>query len=110
MAGSLGDLGGLLKQAQKMQRQVQEIQEDLAKSSYEGSAGGGAVTVVVNGQRHLQSVKIKPEVVDPSDVEMLEDLVLAAISDAMAQAETASEAAMKGVTGGLGMPGMPGMM
>ena len=110
MAGSLGDLGGLLKQAQKMQRQVQEIQEDLAKAEYTGSAGGGVVKVVVDGQRQLMNLTIQPEVVDPAEVEMLEDLVLAAVSDALKQAEEAASKAMKGVTGGLGMPGMPGLM
>ena len=110
MAGSLGDLGGLLKQAQKMQRQVQEIQEDLAKTEYAGSAGGGVVKAVVDGQRQLKNLTIQPEAVDPAEVEMLEDLVLAAVSDALKQAEEAASKAMKGVTGGLGMPGMPGLM
>ena len=107
MAGSLGDLGGLLRQAQKMQRQVAELQEELGKRSFEGSAGGGAVVVAVNGKREFQSIRIKPEVVDPEDVEMLEDLVAAAVKDALQKAEEASSEAMKGVTGGLGLPGMP---
>ena len=107
MAGSLGDLGGLLRQAQKMQRQVAELQDELGKRSFEGSAGGGAVVVAVNGKREFQSIRIKPEVVDPEDVEMLEDLVGAALKDALQKAEEASSEAMKGVTGGLGLPGMP---
>lgn len=106
MAGSLGDLGGLLKQAQKMQRQVAELQEELGKKTFEGRAGGGAVKVVVNGKREFQSIKIDPEAIDPADPEMLEDLVGSAIRDAMTQAGKASEEAMSGVTGGLGMPGM----
>jgi nucleoid-associated protein EbfC len=106
MAGSLGDLGGLLKQAQKMQRQVAELQEELAKKSFEGSAGGGVVRVTVNGKRELQSIHIDPQVVDSKEVDMLEDLVASAFKDAMNQAETASNDAMGGVTGGLGMPGL----
>ena len=106
MAGSLGDLGGLLKQAQKMQRQVQEMQGELAKKHFEGSAGGGAVKVVVNGAREFVSIKINPEVVDPAEVDMLEDLVGSAMKQALAAAEAASSEAMQGVTGGLGLPGM----
>lgn len=106
MAGSLGDLGGLLKQAQKMQRQVQEMQGELAKKTFEGSAGGGAVKVVVNGAREFVSISIKPEVVDAEEVDLLEDLVGSAIKQALAEAEKASADAMQGVTGGLGLPGM----
>ena len=90
-----------------MQRQVAQLQDELAKRSFEGSAGGGAVVVTVNGKREFQSIRIKPEVVDPQDVEMLEDLVGAALKDALVKAEEASSEAMKGVTGGLGLPGMP---
>ena len=107
MAGSLGDLGGLLKQARQMQRQVEEIKQDLEKKTFEGRAGGGAVVVVANGAGKLISLKITPEVVDPSQVDLLEDLVTTALKDAFRQAEEASSAAMKGVTGGLGLPGMP---
>ncbi|MDA1261218.1 MAG: YbaB/EbfC family nucleoid-associated protein [Planctomycetota bacterium] len=106
MAGSLGDLGGLLRQAQKMQRQVQELQEELAKRHFEGAAGNGAVRAVVNGSRELISLKIQPEVVDPSDVGMLEDLVTVAVKEALRRAEEESSAAMKKVTGGLGLPGL----
>ena len=106
MAGSLGDLGGLLKQARKMQRQVKEIKQELEKKTFEGSAGSGTVVAVVNGSRRLVSLKINPEVVDPKEVKLLEDLVATAVEDAFKQAEEASQAAMKGVTGGLGLPGM----
>jgi len=106
MAGSLGDLGGLLKQAQKMQRQVAELQDELAKRSYEGKAGGGMVKVVMNGKRELQSIKIDPQVIDPQDAEILEDMVGAAFSDALGQIERDSQETMGKVTGGLGMPGM----
>ena len=106
MAGSLGDLGGLLRQAKKMQRQVAEVQEELAKAEFEGSSGGGAVKVKVNGAREFLGISIKAEVVDPEDVEMLEDLVGAALKEALKKAEEASSEAMKGVTGGMGLPGM----
>ena len=106
MAGSLGDLGGLLKQARKMQRQVKEIKQELEKKTFEGSAGSGTVVAVVNGSRRLVSLKINPEVVDPKEVKLLEDLVATAVADAFKQAGDASQAAMKGVTGGLGLPGM----
>ena len=106
MAGSLGDLGGLPKQAQKMQRQMAQMQEELAKKSFEGRAGGGAVVVTITGGRELQSVKINPEVVDPNEVEMLEDLVAGALKDALAQVEAESAEAMKGISGGMGLPGM----
>lgn len=106
MAGSLGDLGGLLKQAQKMQRQVAELQEELGKRTFEGTSGGGMVKVVVNGKREFQSISIDPQVIDPDDAEMLEDLVASALRDALSQAEKASQEAMSGVTGGLGLPGM----
>jgi nucleoid-associated protein EbfC len=106
MAGSLGDLGGLLKQAQKMQRQVAELQEELSKKTFEGRAGGGMVLVVVNGKREFVSIKINPQVIDPEDAEILEDLIAVAFRDALSQAEKASETAMGGVTGGLGLPGM----
>lgn len=106
MAGSLGDLGGLLRQAQKMQRQVQELQDELAKRHFEGLAGGGAVRAVVNGARELLSLRIAPEAVDPSDLSMLEDLVTVAVREALRKAEEESAAAMKKVTGGLGLPGL----
>ncbi|MDA0666649.1 MAG: YbaB/EbfC family nucleoid-associated protein [Planctomycetota bacterium] len=106
MAGSLGDLGGLLRQAKQMQRQVAEVQEKMAKTEFEGSSGGGAVKVCVNGSREFKSIHISPEVVDPEDVEMLEDLVGAALKEALKKAEQANSAAMNGVTGGMGLPGM----
>lgn len=106
MAGSLGDLGGLLRQAQKMQRQVQELQEELARRSYEGSAGGGAVRVSFNGARELLAVRIQPEIVNPAEVDVLEDLVAVAVKDALRKLEEDSATAMKKVTGGLGLPGL----
>ena len=108
MAGSLGDLGGLLRQAQKVQRQMAELQEELKKQSFEGTAGGGAVTARVSGAKELLEVRIRPEAVEAGDVEMLEDLVTTAVRNALNEAETQTSKKMKELTGGLGLPGMPG--
>jgi DNA-binding YbaB/EbfC family protein len=86
-----GNMGQLMKQAQAMQRQLNEAQAKIAESEVTGSAGGGMVEVVLKGNKTPVSIKIKPEAVDPDDVEMLEDLVLAALNDAIAQAETLSK-------------------
>ena len=83
-----------------------KLQEDLANLTVEASSGGGAVTVVVNGQQQVLSVKISPEVVDPEDVEMLQDMVLAAVNEAMAKAQEAAAKQMSSLTGGLNIPGL----
>ncbi len=101
-------MGALLKQAQKMQKEMQKAQENLAKIIVEGSAGGGMVTVTASAAQEVQDVKIDPEVVDPEDVEMLEDLVLAAINQALENAKAKYEEEMGKVTGGM-LPGMGGM-
>lgn len=99
------DLGELLKQAQAMQEQVMAAQASAADQIVEGSAGGGVVKVTVTGGMDFRSIHIDPSAVDPADVEMLEDLVLAAIHDAVARANEISQQAF----GGLGLPGLPGM-
>ncbi len=106
MAGSLGDLGGLLRQAQKMQRELAAKQEELAKRRFDGSAGGGAVQVTVSGTRQLLELKITPEAVDPSEVELLEDMVMAAVNDALKQAEETFNKELGELSGGMGLPGM----
>lgn len=106
MAGSLGDLGGLLRQAQQMQRRMADLREDLGKRRFEARAGGDAVFAVVNGDRQLLELKISPEVVDSEDVGMLEDLILTAVGEALQQAAHAVEKEMGDMTGGLGLPGM----
>ena len=111
MAKGSGGLGGgmlrqMQKQAQGMQKRLAEVQEDLKQRVYEGNAGGGMVTAHANGQRELLAVKISPEVVDPNDVAMLEDLVTAAVSQALKKAEQAQAEAMGKITGGLGIPGL----
>jgi hypothetical protein len=95
----------IMKQAQKMQAQMASIQDELAKEQVDGSAGGGMVTVTANGQGDLVSVKIEPEVAN-DDVEMLEDLVLAAVNDALRKSRELAGNRMSKLTGGLGMPGL----
>ena len=104
--GGLGDLGGLLKQAQKMQREMARIQDDLKERVVEANAGGGMVKVVVNGAQEIVSVKIDPEVIDPGDKEMLEDLVLAAVTQGLQKAKTMADEEMAKITGGMKLPGM----
>jgi DNA-binding YbaB/EbfC family protein len=102
----MGDLGKLMKQAQEMQSKMARVQEDLAGREVEGTAGGGMVTVRMNGKQELLSVKIKPDAVDPEDVEMLEDMLMAAFSEARRQAEDLMQKEMAKATGGMGLPGM----
>ena len=102
-------MGGLLKQAQKMQREMLRIQEELGAIEVEGSAGGGIVTVKANAKGEILGVKIEPDAVDPQDVEMLEDTILAAIHDAVEKAQGVSNEKLGAITGGMGgIPGMPG--
>lgn len=96
------DLGGLLAQAQSMQQQMMEAQARVAAQSVEGQAGGGVVRVTLTGGFEFTSVRIDPAAVDPADVEMLQDLVLAAIRDAVAKVNGLNQEAMQSMTGGLG--------
>ena len=96
----------MMQQAQKLQAQLLKAQEELANLTVEASSGGGAVTVVMNGQQQIQSVKISPEVVDPEDVEMLEDMVLTAVREASAKAQELAAKQLGGLTGGLKIPGL----
>ena len=96
----------MIQQAQQLQAQLVKAQEELANLTVEASSGGGAVTVVMNGQQQIQSVKISPEVVNPEDVEMLEDMVLTAVSEASAKAQEAATKQLGGLTGGLKIPGL----
>ena len=102
-------MGNILKQAQKMQEQVQQVQEELAKVTVEGSAGGGMVKAIVNGKQELLEISLDPEVVSPDDVEMLEDLIVAAVNQAMQKAQDKASEEMNKVTGGF-LPGiLPGL-
>jgi DNA-binding YbaB/EbfC family protein len=96
----------MMQQAQKLQAQLLKAQEELATMTVEASSGGGAVTVVMNGQLQIQSVKIAKEVVNPEDVTMLEDLVLTAVKEAQAKAQDAAAKKMGALTGGLKIPGL----
>ena len=97
-----GNINNLMKQAQKLQRDMEQAQKELETKEFEASVGGGAVLVKVNGKKEVLSINIKEEVVDPDDVEMLEDLILAAVNEAMHQADEASSNMMSKMTGGMG--------
>jgi len=98
--------GGMMKQVQKMQEEMARIQQELAEERIEGSAGGGMVKVVANGQQEILEIEIAPDVVDPDDIETLQDLVLAAVRDAMKRSQDTAAAKMSKLTGGLKLPGM----
>lgn len=100
------DIGKLLKQAQQMQEKMAEMQERLAEKTIESSAGGGMVKLTMNGRHEVISLKIDPEVVDPADVEMLEDLVIAAVNEARSRIDEMIKAEMSSLTGGISMPGL----
>lgn len=99
-------MGGMMKQAQKLQAKMAKVQEELGGKQVEGDAGGGMVVVTANGHQEILSVKINPEVVDPEDVDMLEDLVLAAIQQSREKAQAMAEQEMQKATAGMIPPGM----
>lgn len=100
------NMNSVLKQAQKMQEEMEKVQDELGEKTVEVSAGGGVIEVVANGKKEIVSIKIKPEVVDPEDVETLEDLVLVAINDAIKKADDMMAEGMSAITGGLNIPGL----
>ncbi|MCI8528748.1 MAG: YbaB/EbfC family nucleoid-associated protein [Lachnospiraceae bacterium] len=100
-----GNMSNLMKQAQRMQRQMEEGQKELEIKEFTAASGGGAVEAVVNGKKEILSIKLSKEVVDPEDIEMLQDLVVAAVNEALRKAEDASAELMGKMTGGLG--GLP---
>ena len=102
--GGMGNMSQMLKQAQAMQAKMMQAQEELKQVRIEGSAGGGMVSATVNGQGELVGVKLTPEVVNPDDIEMLEDLILAAVSDAANKAREMMESRMGALTGGMKLP------
>lgn len=101
-----GNMNNLMKQAQMLQKQMQEAQKEIEVAEFEASAGGGAVTVRVNGKKEVLGINIKPEVVDADDVEMLEDLVLSAVNEALRKADEETSSKMGKLTGGMNMPGL----
>lgn len=100
------NMNKMMKQVQEMQKQMAKAQEELAAQEVEASAGGGMVTVKVTGDLRVTSIKIDPNAVDPDDVEMLEDMVLAAVNEALRSAQELASSKMSGLTGGLNIPGL----
>lgn len=99
----------MMRQAQKMQKELAKAQEEISTMTYTGTAGGGMVTAVAKGDMTLESVVIDPDAVDPEDTEMLQDMVLAAVNEALRGVNEMSNARMGSVTGGMNIPGMPGL-
>jgi DNA-binding YbaB/EbfC family protein len=101
-----GGRNDMMARIQKMQEDMQRVQEEVENTDFTAGAGGDGVTVTLNGRHELQSIKIKPEIVDPEDVEMLQDLILAAVNEAMRNADKYAEEQMSKVTGGLSLGGL----
>mgnify|MGYP001097624439 FL=1 len=104
--GMGGNMNNMMKQMQKMQKKMEELQAQIDATEIEATAGGGAIKVVVNGKKEVLDIEIDPSVVDPEDVEMLQDLVMAAVNEALRKAEDFSANEMKKVTGGMNIPGL----
>ena len=108
MGGGPQNMSAMLKQAQKMQEDMAALQEDLDEREYDISAGGGVVGVKINGKKEILSIDIKPEIVDPDDIETLSDILVAAVNEAIKRVEDTNSAEMAKITGSMGM-GMPGL-
>jgi len=106
MKGFSGGMSELMKQANQMQLKMKKMQDELSKKTYEGTAGGGAVTVVVDGEHYLKSLKVDPEVLKSGDTDMLQDMLIAATNSAIKTAKETSDKEMSKITGGMGIPGM----
>jgi DNA-binding YbaB/EbfC family protein len=102
-----GNMNNLMKQAQKMQKDMEKTQQELENKTVEVSVGGGAISIVATGKKEIKEITIKPEVVDPDDVEMLQDLILSGVNEALRKADELANSEMSKITGGLG--GLPGM-
>jgi DNA-binding YbaB/EbfC family protein len=109
MLGDKRMMGDLLRQAQALQERMAKLQEEVGRKTVEGSAGGGMVTVVANGRQEVLSIKLDPEIVKAQDQEMLQDLIVAGVNDALKKAQAMMAEEVKGVTGGLGL-NIPGLM
>lgn len=103
---SKGGLGNIMKMAQKAQQQMMQVQEELAAKHVEASAGGGMVKAVVNGKQEVISIRLEKDAVDPNDVEMLQDLIVAAVNEALRKAQEMMTAEMQKITGGMNLPGL----
>lgn len=104
MFGNAGQMAGMMKKVQKMQAEMGKMQEELKKRTLEATAGGGAIKVVVNGEKQLISLSIDPSAIDPEDVEMLQDMILAATNEALRQVDEMTQKEMGKLTGGMGLP------
>ena len=104
---AMGDLMGMMKQAKALQEKMEQLQAEVAAMEVEGSAGGGLVSVTTNGKAELKRIRIDPTLLKPEEVEILEDLIVAAVNDARQKADTVLAEKMRGMTGGMGLP--PGM-
>lgn len=104
--GGPQNMNAMIKQAQKMQEQMAEKQAELGEREFKATVGGGAVEVVMNGNKQMSGILLKPEVVDPEDIEMLQDLIVAGVNEALRMVEDTTAAEMEKVTGGLNVPGM----
>jgi len=100
------NMGKMMKQVQKMQADMARVQEELAEKEVKANAGGGAVEVTANGKQEILDIKIDPDAIDPEDVEMLEDMILAAVNEAMRQAQEMASKEMEKITGGMNIPGL----
>ena len=104
--GGPSNMQGVIKQAQKMQERMAELQAELDEREYDFTVGGGMITIKMNGKKEMQSIEIKPEVVDPDDIEMLQDLIVAGVNEAISSIEKTNNGEMSKVTGNLNIPGM----
>lgn len=104
--GGAGNMNSMIKQAQKMQEEMGKVQAELEKQSYEVTSGGGAVKVTINGKHEITAVELKPEIVDPEEIEMLQDLIMAGVNEAFRKVEDISDKEMSKITSGVNMPGM----
>ncbi len=104
--GGAQSMNAMIRQAQKMQDQITELQDDIEAREFTATAGGGAVEIVVTGKKTVKALNIKPEVVDPEDIEMLQDLIISAFNEAVGVVEETTETEMSKITGGVSLPGM----
>ena len=104
--GNAGNMQGMMKKVQKMQAEMMKMQEELKTRTVETAVGDGALTIVANGKKEIESIKIKPEAIDPDDVEMLQDMIVSGVNEALRKIDEMTEREMSKITGGMKLPGM----
>ena len=104
--GGMNNMQGMMKKVQKMQAEMLKMQEELKTRTVETTVGGGALTIVANGKKEIESIKIKPEAIDPDDVEMLQDMIVSGVNEALRKIDEMTEREMSKITGGMKLPGM----